>query len=175
MITIVGIVLIAQPPLLFGSSVSLTLDDASVIDRIVGVCLALAGAVVTAIVMVLIRKMGLNVHFTLSGFYFAWEGIIICIIYLYLKGEMYLPCLNVVLHLFGVGCILFISQILLTIALQYQNAGPVSLVKTTQAIFAFLLEFLFLGTVPNLHAIAGSVIVFLSSSVLIVRNIQKVS
>jgi drug/metabolite transporter (DMT)-like permease len=44
----------------------------------------------------------------------------------------------------------FFAQTCLTLALKYELAGPVSLLRTTEVIFAFVWQLLFLGVIPDI-------------------------
>jgi len=45
----------------------------------------------------------------------------------------------------------FFAQTCLTLALKYELAGPVSLLRTTEVIFAFIWQLLFLGVIPDVY------------------------
>jgi drug/metabolite transporter (DMT)-like permease len=66
----------------------------------------------------------------------------------------------VALALFSFG-----GQILLTLALQREQAGPVSIARSADIVFAFIWQVLFFHVVPNRYSIAGAILV--TSSVML--------
>lgn len=56
----------------------------------------------------------------------------------------------------------FGGQILLTLALQMEQAGPVSIARSSDIVFAFLWQILFFKEIPNLYSVFGALLVILS-------------
>jgi drug/metabolite transporter (DMT)-like permease len=59
----------------------------------------------------------------------------------------------------GVALLSFIGQIAIILALKFEQAGPVSLLRSLDVIFGFLLQFAFLGVAPDLFSGVGGAIV----------------
>lgn len=66
----------------------------------------------------------------------------------------------VILALFSFG-----GQILLTLALQMEQAGPVAIARSADIVFAFIWEILFFNEIPNKYSVGGAILV--TSSVLL--------
>lgn len=66
----------------------------------------------------------------------------------------------VVLALFSFG-----GQILLTLALQMEQAGPVAIARSADIVFAFIWEIIFFNEIPNKYSVGGAILV--TSSVLL--------
>ncbi len=62
------------------------------------------------------------------------------------------------------------GQILLTLALQLENAGPVAVARTADIVFAFIWQVLFFKEVPNIFSLAGA---FLVTSSIIMTGLRK--
>ncbi|KAK9400708.1 SLC35G1: Solute carrier family 35 member G1 [Crotalus adamanteus] len=169
LITITGVVLIARPPFLFGSSV-LDMEE-SYTDHLKGTIAAIASAVAAALTFVILRKVGKSVHYFLSIWYYAIIGLIVCIIALFIMDAWTLPnCgidrfLLISIGLLGLG-----GQIFLTKALQIEKAGPVAIMKTMDVVFAFIFQVLFLNHIPRWWTVGGALCVVASSSGTVIRK-----
>lgn len=53
----------------------------------------------------------------------------------------------------------FLGQILLTLSLQLEQAGPVAIARSADIVFAFVWQVLFFGEIPNVYSVAGAVLV----------------
>lgn len=161
--TITGVVLIARPPFLFGSKV--TVIEGNYADHLKGTIAAVASAICASSAFVIIRKVGTSVHYLLTIWYYAVVGLIICIITLFVLGSWSLPyCgrdrfLLILIGLFGLG-----GQIFLTKALQIEKAGPVAVMKTTAVVFAFIFQIIFLHSLPTWWSFGGALCVVASST-----------
>lgn len=61
----------------------------------------------------------------------------------------------------ALGLILFTyaGQTALILALKFEEAGPVSLIQTTDVVFAFLWQLIFLGVYPDMYSLVGAIVV----------------
>lgn len=159
-----GLVFIAQPSFIFGFS-QYSSQEA---NRVLGVRLACFSALFMALMSVTVRKMGMRVHFSISVFYFACVGIFESLITMLVKSSYTLPCHHdlFIMGLIGLASLIYVT--LMTLALQKGPAGPVCIAQTFQVIFAFFLEYIFLGAVPSLYSVLGAATVVTSSMCLII-------
>ncbi|KAM4702848.1 solute carrier family 35 member G1 [Rhinophrynus dorsalis] len=161
--TITGVVLIARPPFLFGSYHE-SIDD-NYTDHLKGTLAAVASAVGAALTIVVLRKMGKSVHYLLSIWFYATIGLIECVIALIALGEWRLPScgldrwLLVFIGMLGLG-----GQIFLVKALQIEKAGPVSVMRTMDVVFAFIFQALFLNHTPTLWTVGGALCIVASTA-----------
>jgi uncharacterized metal-binding protein len=58
--------------------------------------------------------------------------------------------LNDYLLTFGVAGLSFVGQMSIVLALKFEQAGPVALIRSCDVIFGFLLQFVFLDVIPDL-------------------------
>ena len=94
-------------------------------------------------------------------------------IYMAIAGIDLIPCFQSLPLMFASGISVFIGQIFRTMALQREKAGTISLIQTSQVIYSFILQYIFLGEVPTLLGGIGAGLIFLSCVTLAIKNILK--
>lgn len=92
-----------------------------------------------------------TVHHAVVNFFFSAWGFFQCVSIAYYLDVLGLPknCTEVFL-IIATAVLAFSAQTFLTLGLKYEQAGPVSLVRTTEILFAFGWQLIFLGVVPDL-------------------------
>ncbi|XP_072335153.1 solute carrier family 35 member G1-like [Scyliorhinus torazame] len=167
--TLTGVVLIARPRFIFGS-----VDSGSEFDymgRVRGTLAAFAGAICAALTLIVIRKMGKSVSYLISIWYYSMTGMIMSAIAVSIIQEWRLPnCGMDRVFLILIGVFGMLSQIFLTKALQIEKAGPVALMKTTEVLLAFLLQYLFLNYIPTWWSLGGAFCVTISTTGVAIRK-----
>lgn len=155
-----GVILIARPTYLFKTDDSGNQLGSTVKSHLLGVVFAISAAVVSSITFIIIRKLS-HVHYATNIFVFGLWGTIQCTV-LTIAFQVYsLPSCNSRLYLLGVAFCCFLAQLCLVHALKYENAGPVSICRSLEIVFAFLWQYLFLDEHPTLFSIFGAVLVIL--------------
>ncbi|NXB97494.1 S35G1 protein, partial [Vidua chalybeata] len=166
---VTGVILIARPPFLFGSHV--TGIEGSYSDHLKGTIAAIASTLSAASTIVILRKVGKSVHYFLSIWYYAVIGLIGCVIALFVLNEWRLPhCGRDRVFLILIGLLGLGGQVFLTKALQIEKAGPVSIMRTMDVVFAFILQVLFLNHLPTWWTVGGALCVVASSSGTAIRK-----
>ncbi|XP_072413865.1 solute carrier family 35 member G1 [Chiloscyllium punctatum] len=161
--TLIGVVLIARPPFLFGSRVSGLESDSK--NRMKGTAAAFGGAICAALTLTVIRKMGKSVSYLLSIWYYSVTGFILSVIVVSVLQVWSLPfCGLDRLFLLLIGLCGLGGQIFLTKALQIEKAASVALMKTIEVMLAFLLQYLFLSYTPSWWSLGGALCVMLGTS-----------
>ena len=168
-LVLTGLVFIAQPSFIFPQSLEETKTD----HRPLGIALGTLSAFLKAVVVVCIRKMGADVHFSLSLFYFSVFGFVVSAVYALAENNEGLPCSRDLMIMILVSVFALLSIIFETMALQVQEASLMTIVMTTQVVFAFLLEFLFLGEHPSVYSIVGASVISFSCLCLLVLNFRR--
>jgi len=120
-----------------------------------------------------VRKIGTKAHFSISILYYLWEGLILLTLCMWFIGSLYIPCLNDLLLMLGSGALAFFNQIFMTLALQMEQAGPVTLIQTSKIIIAFAFQALFFDDAISTYSIAGSCLILLSSLALVAQNMRR--
>lgn len=161
--TITGVILIARPQFLFGSKDDDLEEDDS--NHMKGAIAAVACAVCAALTIVVLRKMGKSVHYLLSIWYYAAIGLIECLIALAVLGEWSIPyCGLDRWFVVFIGILGLCGQIFMVKALQIEKAGPVSIMRTTDVVFAFIFQAVFLHRTPTWWTIGGAMCVVASTA-----------
>lgn len=167
--TLIGVVLIARPPFLFGGELSDIESNYS--NHIKGTVAAFSSAIAAACTMVILRKMGKNVHYYLTVWYYAVMGFIECIVVLFIIDEWTIPsCGWDRWNLISIGVLGVGGQIFLTKALQVEKASRVALLRTTNVVLAFVLQFLFLNRKPTWWSVGGALCVISSTTGVAIRK-----
>lgn len=164
LLTLIGVVLITRPPAIFGTTVG-TLGQEAETSDIWGAVAAFSATLFGANAYVLLRALK-GIHFSVIMTNFGTIALAQCLFVTWLIGALCLPrcgtdrLLIVALALFSFG-----GQILLTLALQLEQAGPVAIARSSDIVFAFIWQVLFFNEIPNRYSIGGAVLVM--SSVLL--------
>ncbi|KAI1290288.1 Solute carrier family 35 member G1 [Halotydeus destructor] len=174
-ITLSGVMLISKPTFLFG-------DFGAPMDasfRTEGTIMAFVSSIAMALTFVMMRKL----QKTPAGLVIAWFSIISIIMGAIVLTGAYvvdnsirLPnefTLNEFLLLLGNGLCGVCGQFCLTIALKIEEAGVVSLVRTTDIIMAFIYQVAFLDEAVHWTSLLGAAIVMVGVGISGVRRILQ--
>ena len=150
-LSMVGVVLVAQPTALFATGVAL--DP-------VAVTIGIVGAIFSAVSYVVIRKLGATEHHMVVVFYFPL-----------ITGPASLPLLAVEgvvmpeglewLFLLGIGVAAQLGQIEITKGFKLETASRASAVTYLQIVLAYAWGVLLFGEYPNALSVLGAVLVIL--------------
>ncbi|XP_030762775.1 solute carrier family 35 member G1 [Sitophilus oryzae] len=160
-VTLIGVVLITRPPIIFGNTIE-SLGDNGQSPEIWGAVAAFSSTLFGANAFVILRALK-DVHFSVIMTNFGAFAFVQCLIVSYFIGAFCLPVcgadryLIVALALFS-----FLGQILLTVALQLEQAGPVAIARSTDIVYAFIWQVLFFEEIPNRFSIMGAILVMSS-------------
>ncbi|XP_071532819.1 solute carrier family 35 member G1 [Panulirus ornatus] len=153
-LTVAGVILIARPPLLFGS-----LSDAYTSENWWGAAAAIGGTVVAANVYVILRVLK-GLHFSVIMTNFAVVALFLTPVVSWFSGDLCVPrCGNERYLIVAIGVFSFGGQILLTKALQLEQAGPVSIARTADVVFAFIWQAIFFQELPDMLSLMGALLV----------------
>lgn len=164
-LTLIGVMLITRPPLIFGS-VGINLSSEEGGSNPWGAAAAFGSTLFGANVYILLRALK-GLHFSVIMTNFGCFALVQTLFVTWLIGALCLPqcgmdrLLVVCLALFS-----FSGQILLTMSLQLEQAGPIAVARSADIVFAFIWQIMFFNEVPNKYSILGAVLVL--SSVLLV-------
>ena len=149
LLSLAGVVLVAQPAFLFGASAD-SLD-------LFAVGIALLGAVFAAIAYVSVRKLGETEHHLVVVFYFPLVATPASVPFMI--SEALWPTPPEWLMLLGIGVVTQIAQVYLTKGLHTEKAGRAMSMSYVQILFAALWSFLFFSEVPDPLSIVGALLV----------------
>ncbi|XP_071499489.1 solute carrier family 35 member G1-like [Diadema antillarum] len=151
--TIGGVFLVIQPPFLFGG------EESS--SSFLGPTFCLISAVLIGTIYISLRKIAAyRVHPLV-------QLVTLCIVGITVSGSMTTglgdwvipPCGRSRIFLICNSLFSFASQVTFVISMRYETATTVSLIRTTDVFFTFILDFLIFGTVPNGFTISGAFII----------------
>ena len=109
--------------------------------------------------MVILRYVR-GVHVSLASLGFGFWGTVICLIWSLVIRRFDRPETpkEITLTICMAG-VTFGTQYLLGFAMKHEHAGMVAIVRSCDAVFAFLLQFLLLGTRPDLWSLIGAILI----------------
>lgn len=165
-LTLTGVLLITRPISIFGSSVPSLGSEENVRTDIWGGVAAFSATLFGANAYILLRVLK-GLHFSVIMINFGVYALIETIFVSWYLGVLCLPqCGTERLLILALGIFSFSGQILLTISLQLEQAGPVSIARSADIVFAFIWQVLFFKEVPNIYSIVGAI--FVTSSVILI-------
>lgn len=151
LLTLLGVVLVSQPSFNFISTGSWT--------SILGTICGLAAAMLTALAFIVLRQLK-HVHYSVTVLWFsvvlAGFGAVLMIA---LDGFRMPSDWSDVVDCVGIGICGFLGQILLTKALQIENAGPCAVARTLDIVLAFFYQITLLHDTPDWYSYLGSFLV----------------
>lgn len=171
--TLAGFVLVAQPSFIFGGFNNDVVSHQNEEFRMLGAVLAVSAAILAGLISVILRKIGTAMHFSQSMLHAGWEGALFSAVLIAANGSNFLVCFHSFSTIIGCSISLFFCQLCRTVALQLEKAGTVSLIQSSQVVFSFILQYIFLNEVPNLLCIVGSSLILISCVALGIKNIFK--
>lgn len=160
-ITLIGVILITRPQVIFGNTVE-SLGDNGQAPEMWGAVAALSSTLFGANAYVILRALK-DVHFSVIMTNFGMYGLIQCLIVTLFIGALCLPvCGMDRILIVALAVFSFLGQILLTVALQMEQAGPVAIARSTDIVYAFIWQVLFFKEIPNRFSIIGAILVMSS-------------
>ncbi|KAF5287174.1 hypothetical protein FQR65_LT12303 [Abscondita terminalis] len=160
-LTLIGVVFITRPPLLFSETVD-ALGNSTEKSGIWGAVAAFSATLFGATAYVLLRALK-GIHFSVIMTNFGSFALVQCLLVTWIIGGLCVPPCGadryfiVALALFSFG-----GQILLTVALQMEQAGPVAIARSSDIVFAFIWQVWFFDEVPNKFSVGGAFLVMTS-------------
>ena len=156
-----GVVLVTRPALVFGGAPLDTL----------GVAAALAGAILSGLAYVSVRKLRATDHPLTVVFWLSWVGVLIALPFA-IAGWVTPSSMDWLL-LIGVGLTTQVAQVFMTRGLHLETAGRAVAVGYLQVVFAFLWGWVVFSDTPVATGLAGAALVVVST--LLVARGKRVS
>jgi drug/metabolite transporter (DMT)-like permease len=149
LLSMAGVVLVAQPTFLFASGVAL--DPVAVVIGVVG-------AIFSAVSYVVIRRLGATEHHMVVVLYFPLVTGPASVPLLALEGVVWPEGVEWLL-LLGIGVAAQLGQIEITKGFKLETAGRASAVTYLQIVLAYTWGILLFGEYPNALSILGAILV----------------
>ncbi|KAI8149951.1 hypothetical protein BJV82DRAFT_4949 [Fennellomyces sp. T-0311] len=155
----VGATLVSKPEFLFGGN-DATPDDTTSTGRMFAVFCALLGAMMSAFAYITVRKVGKGAHFLVHTVYFGLVSLVVSVPALFMFQEFVVPRgWYEYFMLFTTGTTAFIGQCLLNKGLQLAPAGPGTLMRMNDVVFAFIFGIFILHEYPDIFSVTGTIII----------------
>ncbi|CAI5513036.1 unnamed protein product [Closterium sp. Naga37s-1] len=157
---LLGVLMVTQPPIVFGGPLTQQDDPSQRHESLVGVLVALLAALVGAVALCLVRSIGkageqpLAVVFVFAAF--SCPASFICLL---LFQGFVMPSASELVGMLLVGVTAFAAQVLLTRGLQLEKAGRASAMQYIKVVGTFFLGLLFLSERLSLKSAAGTVLI----------------
>ena len=187
-ISMLGVLFVARPQFLFSSTSNTNTTDTttntttntttsfttdSETTRTLGVIVALTAAIASGTAYVFVRKLGDVKSEHVVGLFMATAFILSGIAALITK-TMSLPHDTIQFFcVLGIGVSGFLGQQFLTRGLALEKAGPASVMRYLDVIFAFIWSSLFFGNVINPYSIVGAIIISSAASTIAINKMRK--
>ncbi|KAJ3158227.1 hypothetical protein HDU86_002936 [Geranomyces michiganensis] len=130
---------------------------------------ALTGAIMSAIAYCLVRKIGSRAHYMVHVTYFGAMSTLLSGFALFMFDSAHLvPLWEWTIAetgvLLAVGVSAFIAQCFLNAGLQMSHAGPATLMRNLDIVFAFVFGQIFFNETPRVTSIVGAAIILASTA-----------
>ena len=132
---------------------------------------ALVATLMWSITIVFLRLLGTTEHPVKTVFYFMLISVIITSFFQPFLWKQ--PSFNVILLFFGLGTTAFVTQILMTYALQKAPASIVSPFNYTGIIWAIVFDYIIWNTTPVMTTIIGGSIITITGIYIFRREAIK--
>ena len=168
LLSLIGVVLIARPTFLFGS-----LGESAGSEHVwFPALMAVLSAVLSALSLILVRKLAQEVNARVVVFYFAAVGAVVSLCTSAIFGGLKYPDCGThdIVYVITTGFIGYFAQLLTNKALTLEKAAVVALIRTVGIAVAFFLQLIFLGVVPSGLSIGGAILVLLCNIVIFIKK-----
>ena len=153
-ITLTGVVIIAKPEFLFGAESEIIHEM-----RFEGTLLAVLASMTAAFSMISLRKLK-STPVAVVVMWYSFTLVMLGSIYLTISNKWTMPAtLYSWLLMVIVGICGIFDQYLITLAFQYEKAGPISVVRTFNIVLCFIWEVMLLGDEIELTSILGACLI----------------
>lgn len=154
LLSMVGVLLVAQPSFIFGGGAVEPVPWYAVL-----VCLF--GAATSALAYVTIRSIGKSESSFVVVLFFAAVGSVVGPIAMAIAGQSFVVSLDPrdIASVLAMGFLGFIGQLLLNTGIQISPAGPASVMRYADVIFAIIFQSTLLGEAPGGIKIVGCLLI----------------
>ncbi|XP_076315066.1 solute carrier family 35 member G1-like [Tachypleus tridentatus] len=168
MLTMTGIILIIKPTFIVGTFQ----DIQEVGNRWKGITIGFSACLLKACCYTMARKLQRTPPQVVAGM-MSTVSLLMGTLLLFLFEETKISsCGKSSVLVVSSGICLTLNQLLTTIALQVENAGPVSVAQTLNIITAFLFDIFILNTIATWYSICGAVLIFVGVLLTTLRKVN---
>ena len=185
----IGVVMIVRPAFLFGANSGSAATAVGTVDgngatdtndtnmntgstHSIGILVAIAGSLLSALVYIAIRKIGPGVNPLVLVAYMGMCGIIVAPFGGIFQTLVWPSTASVWFGLLLIGTFSFVGQILFNAGVQREKAGPASMIRNLDVAFAFMWQIVIEGIAPNPWSVLGA---FIISACVVAIGLKKMS
>ena len=151
-----------QPSFIFSTETDVNIN---------GVIVTLAGAILASVAQTTVRKLGKSVHFTVSILYFSFLGAILSALYIYFIEGQQLPCFSDIPWLLYTVPNGILSLGCLTMALQREIPGRVTIIRSLEIPIAYGFQVFFFDETPDTMTIIGVLLITAGGFIITLRKL----
>ena len=159
----VGVLFIAKPSFLFGDN-----SDQVYEHRTLGIIIVLLGSLGAGFTQIVLKTLNPLSNPFSTTFHFGIVLAAVSGVGQIIQGLNDVQSVDII-TLAGVGVMNFCSFTLLTKSYAFAEAGKVSLMFYTQVLFAYIIEIVIYGIMPDTYSVIGSIFIFSSIFVMLYR------
>ena len=160
LVSLAGVACVARPAFLFGDAAA-DVDDGS---RAVGIGVALAGAISSAVAYCCVRKIGKRMHPLVLLHAFSLLAAVLAPVTAVASGQQFVvPSAEIALQLAGMGITGYFGQYLLNKGMQIGRASRTTLMRNLDVVLVFLWQAIFLQEAVSTWSVAGAGLIMLAS------------
>lgn len=154
-ITLTGVVIIAKPEFIFGSGESELAHEM----RFEGTALAVLASMTAAFSMISLRKLK-STPVAVTVMWYSFTLVVLGSLYLTLANKWTMPSSTQTwASLVGISICGVFDQYLITLAFQYEKAGPISVVRTFNIVLCFIWEVMLLNEAIQFTSVMGACLI----------------
>lgn len=158
---LLGVALCSKPSFLLTTQAIGTLGNDNSWNRDIGSLAGFSGAILSALAYVTIRKLGSQVHILVHITYFGLASSIFSFIMAFVHNKFSPVELDTgILILLVLGVTACIGQCFTNLGLQLAPAGPGTLMRNLDILFAFIYSVLIFNEIPDFYSILGAILIF---------------
>ncbi|KAJ9050368.1 hypothetical protein DSO57_1015009 [Entomophthora muscae] len=144
-----GVLLIARPPFLFAHS-------SRSVENVLGMVLAIAGAIFASTCDLLVRKIGGRAHLIHLLFYFSFVAFVPSFMWCLLNRDELIFTNPVAMHTLVMTLGALVAQVFMARSLRIEKVSRIAPIVSLQLVFAFINDWLFFDVTPPLPTLAAA-------------------
>jgi len=164
--------LIIKPEFLFSNDESLAMQYQEYPIRFKGIFVMISTALLQAVVVIMMRKLGSKCHTMTISQYNGIYGMMFAPFFMFFQGVKSIG-VKEMLGLVALGVFGWLGQVSATRSMLFEKAGKVSVIRYSQILVTLLIDYFILGFTPDAYSLFGSLMIPSSVFSLVFDNSKK--